>query len=276
MNSFEYYSPTSLKEALKLLTTNGENAAILNGGTDIIVRMKENHFKPKVIVDIKNIEELHKIKIEDNHVFIGACVLLEDLGMHPYIKEKIPFLSEAALSVGSRQVRNRATCIGNICNASPSADTAPPLLSLNASVHIYGESGLREVSINEFFVFVKKTILNQGEIVTGISFEIDEDLTGVFYKMSRRKEVDLSTVCSTVVKSNKGYFVSYGAVAPTPIRLYKTESYLNENILSEEVIEKACLLASNEVSPISDLRATEVYRRELVEVMLRKSLSEWL
>lgn len=276
MNSFEYYSPTSLKEALSLLTTHGENAAILNGGTDLIVRMKENHFKQNVIVDIKKIEELHKIKIENNHVFIGACVLLNDLGMHPYIKEKIPFLSKAALLVGSSQVRNRATCIGNICNASPSADTATPLLSLNASVHIYGKSGLREVPINEFFVFVKKTILSQGEIVTGVSFEIDDNLNGVFYKMSRRKEVDLSTVCSTVIKSNKGYCISYGAVAPTPIRLYKTEQYLNENTLSKEVIEKACLLARKEVSPISDLRATETYRREMVEVMLKKSLSEWM
>ncbi len=276
MNSVEYYSPTSLKEALNLLAAYGEEASILNGGTDLIVRMREGQSKPKVIVDIKKIDELHKIEIEDNYVFIGACVHLNDLGKHQYIIEKYPFLAKAALSIGSNQVRNRATCIGNICNASPLADTATPLLSLNADVHIYSENGLRTVPLNQFFVFVRKTILKQDEIVTGISFEDDDSILGVFYKMSRRKEVDLSTVCSTVIKSNKGYFVSYGAVAPTPVRLYKTESFLNENTLSQETIKEACMIASQEVSPISDIRATEKYRREIVEVTLQNSLLEWL
>lgn len=276
MNSVEYYSPTSLKEALNLLATYGEEASILNGGTDLIVRMREGQSKPKVIIDIKKNDELHKIKIEKNHVFIGACVLLNDLGKHQYIKEKYPFLAKAALSIGSNQVRNRATCIGNICNASPLADTATPLLSLNADIHIFNKNGLRTVPLSEFFVFVRKTILKHDEIVTGISFEDDDSISGAFYKMSRRKEVDLSTVCSTVVKSNKGHFVSYGAVAPTPVRLYKTEEFLNENDLSQEIIKVACKLASQEVSPISDLRATEKYRREIVEVMLKNSLLEWL
>ena len=276
MNSVEYYSPTSLKEALNLLATYGEEASILNGGTDLIVRMREGQSKPKVIIDIKKIDELHKIKIENNHVFIGACVLLNDLGKHQYIKEKYPFLAKAALSIGSNQVRNRATCIGNICNASPLADTATPLLSLNADIHIFNKTGLRTVPLNEFFVFVRKTILKHDEIVTGISFEDDDSILGAFYKMSRRKEVDLSTVCSTVVKSSKGYFVSYGAVAPTPVRLYKTESFLNKNTLSQEMIKEACMIASQEVSPISDLRATEKYRREIVEVTLQNSLLEWL
>lgn len=276
MKSFEYYSPTSINEAINLLTIHGEEASILNGGTDLIIRMREGLSNPKVIIDIKKIEEFHKIKIEDNHVFIGACVLLNDLGMHPYIKEKLPFLSQAALSVGSKQVRNRATCIGNICNASPLADTATPLLCLDATVHIKGESSSRTIPLNEFFVFVKKTVLNQSEIVTGISFEVDDNLLGAFCKISRRKEVDLSTVCSTVLKSNKGYFVSFGAVAPTPLRLYKTEAFLNENTLSQETIEEACMIASQEISPISDLRATENYRREIVQVMLRNSLSKCL
>lgn len=276
MKAFEYYNPATLKEAVALLKEHGEDASILNGGTDLIVRMRDGHSAPKTVVDIKGIKELHELSIEDGRVFIGACVLLNDLGLHDVILKRYPYLSQAALSVGSKQVRNRATCIGNICNASPLADTATPLLALDAEIHIYGEKGIKTVPLSDFFVFVRKTILQPDEIVTGISFEDNPDTLGIFYKMSRRKEVDLSTVCSTVIKRDGKYTISFGAVAPTPIRMPKTETYLNDKGLSEQTIEKACLLALEEISPISDVRATKEYREEMVQVMLRNSLSEWL
>lgn len=276
MKGFEYYKPSTLKEAVGLLKEHGETAEVLNGGTDLIVRMRDGHSAPGVVVDIKGIKELHELSIEEGRVFIGACVLLNDLGLHDVILKRYPYLSQASLSVGSKQVRNRATCIGNICNASPLADTATPLLALDAEIHIYGEKGIKTVPLSDFFVFVRKTILQPDEIVTGISFKDNANNLGIFYKMSRRKEVDLSTVCSTVVKNDDKYAISFGAVAPTPIRLPKTEAYLNENKLSEEVIEKACALALEEVSPISDVRATKEYRQEMVQVMLRNTLSEWL
>jgi len=276
MKGFEYYKPSTLKEAVGLLKEHRDTAEILNGGTDLIVRMRDGHSAPGVVVDIKGIKELHELSIEEGRVFIGACVLLNDIGLHDVILKRYPYLSQASLSVGSKQVRNRATCIGNICNASPLADTATPLLALDAEIHIYGEKGIKTVPLSDFFVFVRKTILQPDEIVTGISFKDDPENLGIFYKMSRRKEVDLSTVCSTVVKRDGKYGISFGAVAPTPIRLPKTEAYLNENALSEAVIEQACKLALEEVSPISDVRATKEYRQEMVQVMLRNSLSEWL
>ncbi len=275
MKAFEYHNPTSLKEAVSLLKTHGEDAAILNGGTDLIVRMRDGHSAPKVVVDIKGIEELYKLDMTSRTCFIGACVLLNDLGMDEVVLKKYPYLAQAALSVGSKQVRNRATCIGNIVNASPLADTATPLLSLDAEVHIYGSEGTRTVPLKDFFVFVRKTILQQDEIVTGISFD-NVDTKGIFYKMSRRKEVDLSTVCSTVLMKNDEYRISFGAVAPTPIRLFETEKYLQGTTLTEETIAKACEIANGEVAPISDLRASEEYRREMVQVMLGNSLKEWL
>lgn len=276
MKAIEYYSPTSLKEAVMLLKEYGSDASILNGGTDLIVRMRNCFSDPKAVVDIKRIKELHQLVIEDGRVFIGACVLLNDLAENDLISIRYPYLAQAALSIGSRQVRNRATCVGNVCNASPLADTAIPLLALEADVHIYSSSGIKTVALENFFVFVRKTILQPDEIVTGISFKDDPNRLGIFYKMSRRKEVDLSTVCSTVIKNGDRYTVSFGAVAPTPLRLKKTEAYLNAHPLTKETIDEACAIADSEVAPISDIRASETYRREMVEHMLRKSLGEWL
>lgn len=275
MNRFEYFAPTTLKEAVDILNEKGENAFILNGGTDIIVRMRECLLDAEYLVDIKKISGLDEISFKNGRVMIGGTVLLNDLGLHPIIQRKYPFLAQAALSIGSKQVRNRATCVGNICNASPLADTATPLLCLNAKVHIYSSEGEKTIPLENFFVFVRETLLQHGEIVTGISFD-DSDLLGIFTKVSRRREVDLSTVCSTVVKKDNKYSISYGAVAPTPIRLTHTEAFLDGKTLSEDLIDEACLMASEEVKPISDLRASESYRREMVKVMLRNSLLEWL
>lgn len=275
MKAFEYFAPTSLKEAVEFLNEKGESALILNGGTDLMIRMRDGHIAPEYIVNIKKIHGLNRISFENGRVTIGATVLLNDLGLNETIQKKYPFLAQAALSVGSKQVRNRATCVGNICNASPLADTATPLLALDAKVHIFSGEGEKVIPLKDFFVFVRKTLLQHGEIVTGISFE-DRDALGIFTKISRRKEVDLSTVCSTIIKKDDIYTISFGAVAPTPIRLSQTEAFLNGKMLSQLLIEEACLIASKEVKPISDLRATEAYRREMVEVMMRNTLLEWL
>ncbi len=275
MNVFEYHAPKSLKEAVEYLDDKGENTMILNGGTDLIVRMRDCHIKPDYVMDIKKIKGLNEIRFENNRVFIGACVTLNDLGLNKRIQKCYPYLAQAALSIGSKQVRNRATCIGNICNASPLADTATPLLSLNAKIHIYSKSGERDVPLSDFFVFVRKTILKHGEIVTGITFD-DVKTLGIFTKVSRRKEVDLSTVCATVIRFDDKYAISCGAVAPTPIRLEGTENILNGKELTEMLISEAIEYAYHEVTPISDIRATEEYRREMIKVLLKHSLKEWL
>lgn len=277
MKPFAYFCPTSLKNALDLLKEYKGQGEILNGGTDLIVRLREGHSMPKAVIDIKGIQELKQIEVKGDTLFVGACVLLNELGTHPFVKERVPFLSEAALSVGSKQVRNRATCVGNLCNASPLADTATPLLALNAQVHIYGQEGVRTVPLSDFFVFVRKTILSETDIVTQISFEAPKDGKGVFTKIARRKEVDLSTVCGTVIKAEDGYRISMGAVAPTPLRLKETETYLNEaKVLNEDVINKACKIGRGEVSPIGDIRASKNYREDMVEVILSRSLSTWM
>ncbi len=277
MKPYEYFSPSTLHEAYELLKEHDGEAEILNGGTDLIVRMREGHSTPKAIIDIKGIKKLHEITLKGDEISIGACVRMNEIASNKMILEHVPFLAQAARSVGSKQVRNRATCIGNICNASPLADTATPILALDATIHIYGEGGVKTVPVTDFFIFVRKTILQSTDVVSHISFKIPKNGNGLFNKVARRKEVDLSTVCGTLIKDDAGYRIAMGSVAPTPIRLTKTEAYLNgAGELTKEVIEKAAEMAKNEITPIDDVRATKEYRRDMVEIITRRSLSTWM
>ncbi|SCG82351.1 carbon-monoxide dehydrogenase medium subunit [Proteiniborus sp. DW1] len=275
MKSFKFFKPQTLKEASELLIAHGENSHILNGGTDLVVRMRENLTTPDVIVDIKGIKELHKINYDEKEgLFVGACVKLSDMAHNRAVVENYSFLADAAESVGSGQVRNLATMAGNNVNASPLADTSTPLLALDAVVCIYGTNGEREVSIHDFFKGVRKTCLTHGEIVTGIKIPVYKDLRGVFTKNSRRKDVDLSTVCTTVVKIGNEIRIAMGAVAPTPIRAWEAEKLAKVAELTDDVINKVADMAASEAKPIDDVRASREYRLEMVRVMVRRSLEE--
>lgn len=274
MKKFEYFKPGSLKEASELLLKYGEDAHILNGGTDLIIRIEEGISNPEAVIDVKGIKELQDITLNENgDLIIGACVNLNDIAHNKTLYEKYEFLATAAHMVGSSQVRNRATMIGNICNASPLADTATPLLALDAKVLIYGPEGEKEVSIHDFFVWVRKTCLKVGEIVTGVKIpNTDTKLKGIFQKNSRRRMVDLSTVCGTIVKCDNEVRIALGAVAPTPIRLRKTEEFLNNKELTDDVIMEAEKIAATEVAPIDDIRASKEYRIEMAKVIVRRGL----
>lgn len=275
MKDFNYYKPETLKEASELLVKNGQNARLLNGGTDVVVRLREKLEAPETIVDIKGIKELQKLSYDEKEgLFVGACVKLSDMAHNKDVIEKYTLLADAAETVGSGQVRNLATMVGNLCNASPLADTATPVLALDATVVIYGPEGEREVSIHEFFKGVRRTCLNLGEIVTGIKIPVYSDMKGVFTKNSRRKEVDLSTVCTSVVKVNDEIRIAMGAVAPTPIRAKKAEEYAKGKELTDEVIAEIAELAVSEAKPIDDVRASREYRLEMVRVMVRRSLEQ--
>lgn len=269
MRPFEYFRPSSLKEASELLVRYGDGAHLLNGGTDLIVRMRDGLTLPEAVIDLKGIDQLSRIREDEESVYIGATVNLNQVGRDETIGKRFPYLSEAALSVGSKQVRNRATCIGNLCNASPLADTATPLMALNAVLEVFGPEGEREIPIQEFFVFVRKTSLKPGEIVKGVRVPKTAG-QGVFTKLARRKEVDLSMVCMTLLKAQDGWRLSYGAVAPTPVRLPKTEALLNQGAALEEVLSSAV----SEVKPIDDVRASREYRLDMVKVMLKRGLEQ--
>ncbi len=275
MKAFEYLKPASLSEAIAMRVKYGDKAVILNGGTDIVIQLRERLISPDYVIDIKHIEGLNEIRFNPKDgLYIGACVNMNKIGENPDVIEHYPFLANAALSVGSKQVRNRATCIGNIVNASPLCDTGTPLYALDAKLVLCGANGQREVTIREFITFVRRTVLQKDEIVLGIKVPYYEGARGIFTKVARRKEVDLSTICGTVLKINDEYRLAFGAVAPTPVRLPKTEELLKGKALTEDLIMQAAELAQTEISPISDIRASKQYRLDVVAVIVRRCLKQ--
>lgn len=273
MREFEFLQPKSIAEAIAMRVEHGDRLVVYNGGTDIVIQLRDRLIAPDYVMDVKKIPGLHEITFSEKEgLFIGACVTMNEIGGNEAVRTHYPFLAEAALSVGSKQVRNRATSVGNIVNASPLCDTGTPLYAADAVMCLEGPNGKREVPICEFITFVRRTVLQKDEIVTGIKVPYDKDLRGIFTKVARRREVDLSTICATVARSGNEWKLAFGAVAPTPVRLPKTEELLRGKEITEALIDEAAKLARTEVSPIDDVRASKEYRLDVVEVIVRRSL----
>lgn len=274
MKAFEYLLPRTLEEAVALKKQHGTSAVVMAGSTDIVVRMRDNLMRPDYVIDLKGVPGLGGVTFsEKDGLHIGALATMNEIAANADVCAHYPTLAKAAASVGSRQVRNRATCIGNIVNASPLADTATPLYCYDAVVEIVGPAGKREVPIQKFILFVRKVDLQEGEIVTGIRVPCVE-AKGEFYKISRRSQVDLSTVCGTVLHVGDEYRVAMGSVAPTPLRLPKTEALLKGRKLDAALIAEAAALAATEVSPIDDVRADRQYRLDMVSYIVRDALGK--
>jgi carbon-monoxide dehydrogenase medium subunit len=275
MKEFEYLRPETIEEAIALRCEHEGCSVLLNGGTDIVIQLRERLIAPEYVIDMKHIPGLNKITFsKEDGLYIGACVTMNEIGDNEDVKRYYPFLAEAARCVGSKQIRNRATLIGNIVNASPLCDTGTPLYVCEAKMCVVGTYGKREVPITEFITFVRRTVLKPDEIVVGCKVPYNEEAIGIFTKVSRRKEVDLSTICGTVLKLGDSYRMAFGAVAPTPIRLPKTEALLNGKKLTLKLMEEAAKLACTEISPINDIRASKKYRLDVVEVTVRRSLEK--
>lgn len=273
MKDFLYYKPQTLAEAIALRQQYGKAGVLLAGGSDVVIQLREHLIAPEAIIDIKGIAALTGLVFDEQGLFIGARATMQELADSVALRHLYPFLADAASHVGSKQVRNRATCVGNIVNASPLCDTGTPLYALDAHVVCVGSAGEREIPISEFITFVRRTSLGADEIVTGIRVPKQPDCRGAFTKIARRSEVDLSTVCATVLQVGDSFRLAFGAVAPTPIRLPKTEALLQGKTLTAALIETAALAARTEVKPISDIRASMEYRLDMVELITRRSLT---
>jgi len=274
LKEFEYLKPNSIKETISILSQYGERAQILNGGTDLIVGMRDKILQPEYVVDIKTISHLNKITYnEQEGLTIGATATLNEILDSKVIRAHYPILAEACKTVGSYQVRNRATLVGNICNASPAADTTPPLLVLEAKVNIISLSGEKTVPLDQFFTGVKKNILKKGEIITSVTIPpIKEKWFGVYLKQGRRKDVDLATVGVAVVGIRDEIRIALGAVASIPVRVLKTEELLRGKIIDEPLLEETAQSALTEVSPISDIRSSKEYREEIIKVLIKRAI----
>ena len=277
MKKFEYLKAATLEEASLALIEGQGKAVILNGGTDVLVRIREKLIQPELVIDIKGISELKDIKYDEKGLTIGALTTMNELGEIKEIQENYSFLSDAAHTVGSVQIRNRATLVGNICNASPLADTATSLLVLDATINTYhAQKGRRTISIHEFFTGPRTNSLELGEIVVSVTIPPVKG-KGIYYKNSRRAEVDLSTVAvATFRDSEESSRLALGAAAATPIRTFKAEEILNSGEIDDDIIMQASKVARETATPITDIRASKEYRSEMVEVMVRRSIKKLL
>ena len=196
MRMFDYARPETLAEALALLDEHGASARVLLGGTDLLIGIRFGDTPPEVVIDLKRVGELSsEIVANQTLVRIGASAVLTDVIEHSAVRSSFPALIEAASVVGSVQIRNRATLAGNICNASPAADTVPALLVYGAKVNIVGRTGQRTTELDGFFVGPGKTVLERGEIVSSIDLPIPDSPVGAaFGRMTRRRGVDLATI----------------------------------------------------------------------------------
>lgn len=280
--SFQYLKAETIHQAVEYLAAN-EGAKLVAGGTDLLLQMKRGKITPARLVSIKGISELGIIREEQDCYIIGANVTHRQAEMSGLIKARLCALHDAVTQVGSVQIRNTATIVGNICNAAPSADTAGPLLVLNAKVKAVGVSGTRIIELKDFFVGPGETVLNTDEIVTEIIIDKLPMYSGSAYiKFSRRKAMDLSMlgVAVSITSSDKKWIedikIALGTAAPTPIRAYEAEKTLKGAEISETVLEKAARVAMKEAQPRTSWRSTAEYRREMIKVLVPRVINKAL
>jgi carbon-monoxide dehydrogenase medium subunit len=275
MRSFQYLKPTTMKQALDALDEYRDQARLIAGGTDLMVQWKKRAINPKALISLRNIPELHFIE-NNGDLVIGAGTTHRSIELSDSIRRKYPVLTDAVDNLGSIQVRNSATIGGNICNAAPSADTAPPLLVLEAMVNLVGPDGERSIPISEFFGGPSRTALAQGEIVTDFSIKGPGSNTGAAYwKHTKRKAMDLpilGVAClisfDESMKICNKVRIALGVAAPTPIRVPGAEEYLRGKEITPETLEEAGRIASEEASPRTTIRGAEWYRRRLIKTLV--------
>ena len=278
---FDYFAPESLKEIFSLLETYGKDARLLAGGTDLIVTLRGGQEHAKYLIDIKRIKELQNLSFNDKSgLTVGASVTLNQLIHYDEVSKNYPILREAASTIGDFQVRNRATLVGNICNASPAADTAPALLVLNATVNISTRGGTRKAPIHQFFTGVKKNVLAGNEIVTSIDLPLPpKKSVSAYMKARRTMGEDLAVVGAGGLGapnggSGKEIRLAYASVAPTPVRAFEAEKIFRQNRPVDELVDEAMPIVMKAVSPITDVRAGKEYHVNLVKVLTRRLVKQ--
>lgn len=284
--NFDYIAAKSLEEASELACKYGDRCVLMAGGTDVILLIKESALKGvDTVIDLKNIPEMNQLEFACGEgLKVGALTKLFTIQTSALVAEKMPAVADAAHYVASAQIRRKGTMAGNICNASPSADTAPILLAMNATVKTYSAEGGRTIPIDEFFKGVKKTCLkkDKGEIVTEIDIpELKPGEGSAYFKHAVRKAMDLAIIGSGVWVKTEGNRITdcriaMGGVGITPLRAKKAEQFLIGKEATEENLAETGRIASTECSPISDVRASAEYRRDMIRVFTKRALKKAL
>lgn len=280
MPNFDYEAPTSLASALELLARPGE-VRPLSGGTDIIDQLKSNRRHADLVVDLKRVPELLTLESNGSGLRIGSAVSCTEV--HKYTAEKggFPALSESTELVGSIHIQNRASVGGNVCNAAPSADTIPALLIHEAVAHTASASGGREIPLIDFFAGPGQTVLGKGEILKELVLPAPSNNTASAYlRFIPRNEMDIAVAgvgslievdpsTKVVTKAR----IALASVAPTPVRAYAAEEFLKGTVIDAAAIDKTADLAVGSAVPITDVRGSAEYRKELIRVLTKRTLN---
>lgn len=278
MRRFELALPRSVDEALKILKDRGSDAKLLAGGTDLLPQLKNGLIKPACVIDLSGVERVRSVQGDARGLRVGAAVSARALERHAAARATYTSLSESAALVGSVQVRNLATLGGNLCNAAPSADMAPPLLALEAEAVIVGPKGERRVPLATFFTGVRRTVLAPDELLLEIVVPAPGPRSGGNYlRHTPRRELDIAVVgvASQLTLSNgvcSKARIALAAVAPTPVRATAAEQALEGQPVTPGAIERAAELAVGVAKPISDQRGSADYRLHLVRVLTGRTL----
>ena len=277
---FELLQPRSLQEALEMKKNYGDKARVLAGGTDLLVLLKDQKLTAEAVMSLAGVRDLNFIRYEDGRgATLGALATHSGVAASPIIQQKFPDLAEACSQVGAVQIQNLGTVGGNLCNASPAADVAPPFLLMDAVLILASARGERRVSIHDFFQGPRRTVLQADEILKEIFVpEVPGRRGATYLKLGRRKAMEIAIVGIGVAIHLNGSDqvvsecrIAMGSVAPTPMRARRGEEILRNQEVRDELIEEIAVVAAEEASPISDLRGSREYRLDMIRVLCRRA-----
>lgn len=277
----KYITPSSPQEVVEILSNN-KKARIVAGGTDLVLEIERGMTEAETLIDISRLP-LNRITLDENGTLhLGALVTHNNVAGSKLLREHAYPLVRACWEVGANQIRNRATVAGNIITASPANDTITPLMALGASVTLLSTEGERTVSLDDFYLGVRKTVMRDDEMLVDISFPaLDENQRGTFIKLGLRKAqaisiINVGIVLNLNLSAISSASITLGAVAPTIIHAKNAEEYLIGKELNDEIIAEAARLAMAEATPISDIRGSAEYRKEMVRVLTKRGLKSLL
>jgi len=283
MQALDYVSASTVKEVVNFLTPNNGRARILCGGTDLLVQLRENRRRAELLIDVKKTPELTSINYDrQSGLWLGAATSCHVICHNPLVFENYPGLVDAIRLIGGVQIQYRASVGGNLCNASPAADSIPSLIVHEATCIIAGRNGTREIPVEQFCIAPGKNVLQSGEFLLAIKVPVVKENFGAhFLRFIPRDEMDIAVVGTgasvTLDKAKQKILsarIALGAVAPTPLFVEEAGTFLVGKEISEENIREAARIAQAAARPISDLRGTEEHRKHLCAVLTRRALEK--
>lgn len=278
---YEMKNPENLKEALEILAKNPGEWKIFAGGTDLMVLFESGKLSHKKFLNIHSLPELQEIVVNEEDILIGAGCTYGKIQAHPIIKKEFPLLAQAAKVTGAVAIQNRGTLGGNIANMSPAADSPPALLAYNADIILLSTKGYRVLAYRYFHQAYKQCDLRPQELISAIRLQRNQGITHDYYrKVGTRSAQAISKVCmaaTTSLQSNRKIHwirLGLGSVAPIPLRPLRTELFLNQKVVTSEVLQEARKILLSEITPIDDIRSEALYRREVAGNLLTEFLEK--